>query len=403
MMRSLLLLGGSHQQVIAIKIAKKLGFRTVLCDYLGDNPGQYVADVFYQVSTTDIAAIEKIAAKEKIDGILAYASDPAALTAAVVAEKHGLPGNPAASVNILSKKHLFREFLRENNYPVPKSESFDTSISKSELFARMNLMDFPLVVKPSDSSGSKGVSVVDSLSEAERAVDTAFKQSRNNIIIVEEYINNILPFVIGGDVLVEKGSIVFSGLMRCLRDTNSKLVPTGEIYPSGLNAVQKNRINELIQDVFNSLNIEFGEFNIEVIIGEDEKPYIIEIGPRAGGNMIPMQLSDALKFDFVEANVCFAMGLPIGKVNSNTANAISFATYVIHSEHKGIYKGINIRPDFESALYRKVMYVKKGQKVDGFSGADKAIGILFFRLEDIEQREEFIQNFSKIITVKVEQ
>ena len=86
-MKKLLLLGGSAQQVVAIETAKRLGYETVLCDFLPDNPGQYHADKFYMVSTTDKNAVLEVAEKEKINGILAYASDPAAPTAAYVAEK----------------------------------------------------------------------------------------------------------------------------------------------------------------------------------------------------------------------------------------------------------------------------------------------------------------------------
>ena len=84
--KSILLLGGSRQQVVAIKTAKRLGYRTVLCDYLPDNPGQYFADVFYHESTTDRAKMLEIARREAVSGVLAYSSDPAAPTAAYVAE-----------------------------------------------------------------------------------------------------------------------------------------------------------------------------------------------------------------------------------------------------------------------------------------------------------------------------
>ena len=87
-MKKILLLGGSAQQVIAVETAKKLGYYTVLCDYLPDNPGQYVADKFYLESTTDKKTILKIAEKEKVSGILAYASDPAAPTAAYLSLIH---------------------------------------------------------------------------------------------------------------------------------------------------------------------------------------------------------------------------------------------------------------------------------------------------------------------------
>ena len=112
-MKKILLLGGSRQQVVAIETAKKLGYYTILCDYLSDNPGQNYADKFYLESTTDKEAILKIAEKEKIDGIVAYASDPAAPTAAYVAEKLGLPTNPYESVNILCNKEYVQRIFRK--------------------------------------------------------------------------------------------------------------------------------------------------------------------------------------------------------------------------------------------------------------------------------------------------
>ncbi len=85
-LKKILLLGGSTQQIPAIEYANKMGYYTLLCDYLPDNPGKKYADKFYCVSTTDKDAVLKVAEKEKIDGIVAYASDPAAPTAAYVAE-----------------------------------------------------------------------------------------------------------------------------------------------------------------------------------------------------------------------------------------------------------------------------------------------------------------------------
>ena len=105
MMKKILLLGGSAQQLVAIRAAKELGYYTVVMDYLPDNPGQYEADKFYGESTTDVEAVYRIAKEEQVEGILAYASDPAALPAAIVAERLGLPTNPAKIVEILGLKY----------------------------------------------------------------------------------------------------------------------------------------------------------------------------------------------------------------------------------------------------------------------------------------------------------
>ena len=118
-MKKILLLGGSAQQIVAIETAKRLGYHTILCDFLSDNPGQYVADKFYLVSTTDKEAVLKVALDENVDGVLAYASDPAAPTAAYVAEKMELAGSPYESVDILCNKDKFRSFLSQNGFCTP--------------------------------------------------------------------------------------------------------------------------------------------------------------------------------------------------------------------------------------------------------------------------------------------
>ena len=103
-MKKILLLGGSFGQLPAIIEAKKRNLHTLLCDYLPDNPGRDLADEFYLVSTTDREAVLYIARQRQVDYVMAYASDPAALTAAFVAEALNLPGNSTKSVQILTDK-----------------------------------------------------------------------------------------------------------------------------------------------------------------------------------------------------------------------------------------------------------------------------------------------------------
>ena len=111
-MKRVLMLGGSLYQTYAIKEAVRLGYYVITCDYLPDNPGHQYAHEYHNVSTTDKEAVLELAKKLKVDGIVAYASDPAAPTAAYVSEKLGLPTSPYKSVEILSKKHLFRQNLQ---------------------------------------------------------------------------------------------------------------------------------------------------------------------------------------------------------------------------------------------------------------------------------------------------
>lgn len=401
--KKILLLGGSTQQVVAIKAAKELGYYTVLCDYLPDNPGQYIADKFYQVSTTDIEAVYNVAKTENVDGILPYASDPAALPAAIVCERLGLPTNPVKSVEILGLKHPWRNFLRKNGFACPKSKSFSPSITKDEFKKLIADFEFPVVVKPTDSSGSKGVSVLDNLLTFKEAVEWASQYSRNKILIVEEYIKRGFPNVIGGDIFVWDGKIVLWGEMLCLRDeVNSPLIPIGKIFPSGLSEVQTKKLHAELQKLINALDISFGEFNIEVIIDNNDNVHFLELGPRAGGNMIPVQLSDVYSIDLIKANIWAAMGEKPDFVGRHiVAKDVFFMHYVLHSYNDGKFKGLWIEEELKKNIYRTVLYKKYGDNLEKFDGAGKAVGIIFLQFDTLSQMDVFCENHNNLIKVLV--
>lgn len=401
--KSILLLGGSQQQVVAIEAASRLGYRTVLCDYLPDNPGQFVADVFYQESTTDREKMLEIARRECVSGVLAYSSDPAAPTAAYVAEQMGLPTNPLSAVETLSVKHRFRAHLAANGFPCPKSVSVEASVSADVLIAKSAEMRFPVVLKPSDSSGSKGITVIEKPGEQAfiDALALANEFSRNKILVLEEYIRAGFPRVIGGDVFVANGEVRFWGLMSCLRDkAMGGLVPVGERNPSGLSASQLAKVKEQVQALVTSLGIRFGELNVEVIVGEDDTPYFLELGARAGGNMIPVQLSDISGIDLIEANVRYAMGDESLDV-AFEGNDKAVATYVLHAREAGVFEEVGFAPELADHVYRLVPYVERGVRVDSFKNASKAIGIVFLRFESEAQMEELLDRPDELITVKV--
>ena len=396
--KKILMLGGSPQQVPAIQAAKDMGYYTVVIDYLPDNPGQYIADKWYQASTTDIEAVYHIAKDEEVSGILPYASDPAALPAATVCERLGLPTNPVSSVEILGVKHKFRDFLANNNFACPRKFTFSPSTPLDKIIEQTRDLKYPIVIKPTDSSGSKGVSFLEDNSNLENAVAHADSHSRNKILIAEEFIQRGFPAVIGGDIFVENGRIVLYGDMACLRDDGGKsLIPIGEKKPNGLNTTQISNLRKELQRLITALGIRGGELNIEVLIDENDNVHFLEVGPRAGGNMIPIQLSDAFGIDLIKANVAVAMGEPAHLHAKEPTDC--FMTYVLHSHIDGIYDSIDYSKEIEPYIYRKVHYKKPGDKVEAFDGAGKALGIVFMRFPDALTMNEAECNIDKFINV----
>ena len=397
-MKKILLLGGSAQQVVAIKAARNLGYYTILCDFLPDNPGQYVADKFYLVSTTDKNAVLEVAQKEQIDGVLAYASDPAAPTAAYIAEKLGLPGNPYRSVEILCNKDQFRKFLLENGFSAPKATGY--SFAEDALKDKTSY-EYPIIIKPVDSSGSKGATVLYSENGLVDALEFAFSFSRCHRIIVERFIEKKHPYLIGGDIFIEDGKVVLWGLMKCHRDSHvNPLVPIGKSYPLQLDNEDVKHVKYTLSSMIEKLGIRNGSMNVELVVDKSNRVWPIDVGPRSGGNMIPDILGDMFGVNIAEMSVESAMGTTI-KGNIHEPNGF-YATHNLHSNKNGTYKEIDFSPEIEPYIYRKCLYKKSGDRVEYFDNASKCLGIIFFRFPDETTMKSVLEHINELITVELQ-
>lgn len=394
-MKKILLLGGSAQQVVAIKTAKRHGFYTVLCDFLPDNPGQFEADKFYLVSTTDKEAVLDVAKNENVDGILAYASDPAAPTAAYVAEKLGLPTNPYNSVETLCNKDKFREFLKENGFNAPVSKGYSNNDVDTSLFS------LPVIVKPVDSSGSKGATVLTDWNGLKQACDFAFSYSRSHRIIIEEYIEKKHEYLIGGDVFVYNGKIILWGLLNCHRDMSvNSLVPVGKSYPLLIEKKDELEVQNTLQRLIDTLGIQFGSVNVELIIDKSGRVWPIDVGPRAGGNMIPDLLGLIFGVDVVEMAVLTSMGENIkNEVHKGTP---FYATHNLHTSQTGLYKYIEFSDELEGFIIKKCLYKKIGDQVDYFDNAAKALGIIFMKFDNEYQMSNILSRINSLYKVVIE-
>lgn len=397
-MRKILLLGGSAQQVVAIEKARELGYYTVLCDFLPDNPGQYAADKFYLVSTTDKEAVLQVARDEQVQGIVAYASDPAAPTAAYVAEKMGLPGNPYEPVEILCNKDRFRRFLRENGFHAPTAEGYadiETALADRGRF------QLPVIIKPVDSSGSKGVTVLREWAGFRQALEFAFSFSRGKRIIVEEFIEKKHPYLIGGDIFVIDGNIALWGLLNCHRDDCvNPLVPVGKSYPLMLEEESVRQVQHTLQDMVSKLGIRWGAMNVELVVDKQGRVWPIDVGPRNGGNMIPELLGYIFHVDVVELTIRVAMG---ERVQLSDVEAEPFyATHNLHSCANGSFVGVDVSPKLMPYIVRKSIYKKPGDPVEYFDNAAKALGIVFMKFPDRRAMELMLGSINSHITLRLE-
>lgn len=399
-MKKILLLGGSVQQIVAIETAKRLGYYTVLCDYLIDNPGQYYVDKFYLVSTIDKDAVLGVAQKEQVNGIVAYASDPAAPTAAYVSEKLGLPGNPYKSVEILSNKDLFRKFLSENGFCTPKAQGFN-NVEEAKKILEAGMFQLPIIVKPVDSSGSKGVERIDTLEMAQEKLDCAMSFSRGHRIIIEEFVEKF-GYQIAGDGLSINGKLVF----RCFANDhfNSKCinpyVPISASFPYNMPAEVQDRVHKEIQRLLTLLEMKTCTYNFDMRIDKDYNIYLMEVAPRNGGNYIPQIIRYVTGVDLVECSIKAAMGEELKDISMVPAKGFC-AYYAVHSLKDGILDRVIIRDDVQKQILENHIIKNPGDEVRAFTGANTTLGCLLIKFESMRQMLWMMDHSDEWIEVRL--
>ena len=180
--KKIMILGGDDKSIPVIETAIKCGYEVILCDYNDKLKSIKLANKFYCVSVFDEDSIKEIGKKEEVDGVISYSSDKIAYVANKVARELNLTLNPPESIEILIKKDKFRKFLKDNNFNVPKAiatKNIDENIIKSVLN-----FQFPIMVKPTDSAGSSGVTKINSINELKKAFEFAKLNSQSlNVII----------------------------------------------------------------------------------------------------------------------------------------------------------------------------------------------------------------------------
>jgi biotin carboxylase len=390
------MLGGSFFQIPAIKYAKKSGYYVITCDYLPDNPGHKYADEYYNISTTDIDGVLTLAKNLNLDGIVAYASDPAAYTAAYVASVLNLPTNPYSSVKILTEKDLFRDFLKKNNFNVPCANGYN---SYYDLIKNIKDFSFPLMIKPVDSSGSKGVSKINTEEEIKSSFEYAKSLSRVGRVIVEEYISSIGP-QIHGDAFVVDGKIKFCYLGD--HHYNNKInpfVPYSTTLPSTHSKEILDKVEIELQKLINLLKINRGALNVEARVGDNELIYLMEVGPRNGGNLVPQLERYASGFDMVSTSVDIALGSISSEIRYNKYGYFSY--YVLHSEKEGVLNNIIINEELNSYLLEKHFFKKKGEFVNAFNGSNATIGILLLKFNSMQEMNFMTENMDKYVKVEL--
>lgn len=399
-MKKLLVLGGSRYVIPVIEKAHELGVYVITCDYLPNNVAHQYSDEYHNVSIVDKSQVLQLAKRLNIDGILSFATDPGVEVAAYVADQLGLTFCPYESVKILQNKDLFRDFLEKNGFNVPKHRGFSEDDNWIE---QIKNFEFPLIVKPVDSAGSKGVTKVDSFTQINEAVNYALEYSLSNRFIIEEFIEQ-KGHSSDSDCFSINNQLV-SASFSCQsfdKNANNPFTPSAYSWPSDMSQDALDELRSELQRLIQLLNLGTSIYNVETRVGQNNKPYIMEVSPRGGGNRLSELVRMASGVDMIENNIRGALNMDLIPMNDPIYSG-AWAEYILHSNKAGSFKEVHISDKLKEHVIEIDLWVKVGDRIKEFTGANQAIGTLVLKFENQENLHKALEEIDNNVFIVVDE
>ena len=388
--KKLMLLGGIRYLLPVIKAAHEQGYYVITADYLPNNIAHQYSDEYVNVSIIDKEAVLKVAREKGIDGIMSFGVDPGVIAASYVQNEMGLPSfGPFESVEILQHKDKFRAFLAENDFNVPWAFGFS---SEAEAWELRDKFTYPLIVKPTDSAGSKGCTRVDSEEGLMAAIQYAFKFTITGHIIIEEFLEK-KGCSSDTDSYAQDGQLKFVSFSAQRFDANAvnPYTPSAYSWPSTFTMEEEEYLTSEIQRLITLLNMKTSVFNIEVRVATNNKPYIMELTPRGGGNRLCEMLRYATGVDMITAITRAMVGDEPEVIEQKPYNG-NWAEIILHADKDGEFVELQIDPALPAEVVEEDLWVKPGDFVHGFEAANDAIGTLVLRFENADDLEQAMTN-----------
>ena len=326
-MTTLMILGGGPMQLPAIETARRNGWRTVCVDGNPNAPGRRAADRFIHIDLKDAAAIldaaRDLRKAEGLDGVFTAATDFSS-SVAYVAENLGLPGILYETALDASDKARMRARFHERKVPAPRFFALhEDALELASDKIRTSGVRFPLVVKPADNMGARGVKRIDSEPDGSdsagpliEACRTAVAFSRSRTVVIEEFIEGKEYSI---DAILEKGRLTVCGIADRHIRFDPFFIEIGHTLPADLGSTERDELVSVFSDGVAALGITDGAAKGDVFLGPDGA-VVGEIAARlSGGYMSGWTYPFASGVNVTEHAMRIALGLPVGEVRESRA------------------------------------------------------------------------------------
>lgn len=332
--KKLAIIGASYLQEPLIRKAKERNIETHVFAWQCGDIGEKIADFFYPISIVEKDEILNKCKDVGIDGICSIASDLATVTVSYVADKMGLVGNSLEACSLSTNKYNMRKAFFENNDPSPKSVMVSSENVDCSGF------EYPVIIKPLDRSGSRGITLANCEAEVLTGVERAIEVGFEKKALVEEYAT-------GDEYSIEcvsyKGQHTFLAITQKYTTGAPNYIETGHIEPPVVLNTSIEKVKNVVFHALDSLKVEYGASHSEVKIDADGNIKLIEIGARMGGDFIGSDLVYlSTGYDFVNSVIDIALGQAPKIPDADDNHAIKYAAihFVFTSDDIEAYQNI---------------------------------------------------------------
>ncbi len=365
-----MILGASNAQLPIILKAVEMGFYVITIDNLPNNIGHQFSHQSVNCSTVDLDGVCKVAEELDIDGIVTFASDIATTTVAFVAASLQLQGCKVKIAETLSNKANFRQFQQQHNLNHPDFFIEKTPVKLAQQYSTLHS---PLIFKPVDTSGSRGITKVKNVNESNctKAFSYAQQFSRSGAVSVEEFITGV---DVSGDGFLKNGQLYAIVSQKYKHG----FIPTGHRFPTNISNEDQALIFSEITKTCQVLGYTDGPIDFDVKIS-NKRVVIIEMSPRLGGNGIPELIKRSAGVDLIEMTLDYALGNLYSLPNITSTKGC--ASWVFGCEIDGKIEHIASTNEIKikvKELFECRLNYKIGDKIPAFEHSGNSMGYALF-------------------------
>lgn len=392
MSKKLLLLGGGHAEIPLIQAAQKLGYFVITTGNAREGLGHAYADKNVFEDFSDHEKMLSLAKAEGVDRVCSGCNDFALLSTAYVCEKLGLPGHDSYETSLqLHHKDKYRALATRLNIPTPKAI---TVRNTEEFETALKTLSFPIIVKPVDLTGGKGIHRAASAEEARVAYADALSRTREDHVVVEEFVVGTNH---GFSAYLQNQKVVFYFADNEQYFLNKYMV-SGANTPTTTSLRGQRLLCEYSERIAKELKLVDGILHIQYIEKSDGTPVIIEICRRPPGDLYIKFVQYATGVDYPKmliqaetGEACTEILPPLGKLPK------PFLRHCIMAEKKGFAQSVYFAPEIEKNIVEKFLWYKKGEPIT--DPLYYKAGIVFMQFSTPEEMQSLTEKMTDLVKV----